>query len=238
MSLRGEPKANAFPLNSAGASPGKGADVKLSQQRVRFSLGFFPTTYAAGLIMLLAAPLAVALCDARVAHYFASHQLRGDLRRVVDLSEAFGHGATVALIFIACATSARNRLKQVAQAAWATIAGGIVANLIKLGVARTRPSAWTGDDVWSTFGEFLPGKLAYTLQSFPSGHTATAFAFACSLSWLFPGGSAMFYLFATLTAIQRVQGQAHFVSDVLCGAAVGLITARRLLGSRASSPQT
>jgi len=64
-------------------------------------------------------------------------------------------------------------------------------------------------------------------QSFPSGHTSNAFVMATVLhhefidsnKWLAYSG----YLFATTTGVLRVLNNAHWVSDVLVGAGLGII---------------
>lgn len=60
--------------------------------------------------------------------------------------------------------------------------------------------------------------------SFPSGHAATAFAAAIVLSRIFPKGSSLFYLLATLIAISRVYLGVHYPLDVLGGALLGIVT--------------
>jgi hypothetical protein len=96
-------------------------------------------------------------------------------------------------------------------------------------------------DVLATFQGWLPvlheTTRVHVVQSFPSAHTATAFGLATVLSWKYPRGAAMFYLLAAFAGFQRVQVMDHFTSDVLCGAAVGLLCGaacvhQRLAGGR------
>jgi membrane-associated phospholipid phosphatase len=49
------------------------------------------------------------------------------------------------------------------------------------------------------------------------------------LSWLYPNGRRLFPLVAALVACQRIEASAHFLSDVLCGAAIGYLVATALL---------
>jgi undecaprenyl-diphosphatase len=62
------------------------------------------------------------------------------------------------------------------------------------------------------------------LQSFPSGHAATAAGLAVALAVLYPRGRWLFAVLAVLAALQRVEVQSHFPSDVLAGAALGCLT--------------
>ena len=58
--------------------------------------------------------------------------------------------------------------------------------------------------------------------SFPSGHTANAFAVARLIHRQYGGRSAApLYLVGALTGAGRLEGSRHYLSDVLMGAAVG-----------------
>ncbi|HHZ81664.1 MAG TPA: phosphatase PAP2 family protein, partial [Flavobacteriales bacterium] len=61
-------------------------------------------------------------------------------------------------------------------------------------------------------------------MSFPSGHTATAFAMFLALSIIFnkPVFSVLFFLGASIVGISRVYLAQHFFVDVVTGAAVGV----------------
>ena len=119
-----------------------------------------------------------------------------------------------------------------------------MANLGKLVVARTRPNDFDfAGGVWSTFGGWAPiltsgdlgEALDHSVQSFPSGHTATAVGLAIGLSRLYPRGKWLFSFFAVLAGMQRIQVGVHYLSDTLAGAALGCLVGAicqdpRLLG--------
>ena len=69
-----------------------------------------------------------------------------------------------------------------------------------------------------------PDESAY--NSFPSGHTATAFMTATMLHKEYEGRSPWFsiggYTLATLTGVSRVLNNRHWLTDVLAGAAIGI----------------
>jgi membrane-associated phospholipid phosphatase len=62
-------------------------------------------------------------------------------------------------------------------------------------------------------------------MSFPSGHTCLAFATAATLAIMIPRWRPAFYALASVVAVERVVENAHYVTDVLAGAAVGTIAA-------------
>lgn len=74
------------------------------------------------------------------------------------------------------------------------------------------------------------------LSSFPSGHSATAFAFACFV-WLHVRGTRYAWIgwlawgLAALIGVSRIYRGVHYPSDVLAGALIGVLcclTIRRL----------
>ena len=67
-----------------------------------------------------------------------------------------------------------------------------------------------------------------TANSFPSGHTATAFMaaamldkeFGCVSPWISVGG----YVVATTVGVSRILNNRHWISDVLAGAGIGILS--------------
>jgi len=75
-------------------------------------------------------------------------------------------------------------------------------------------------------------------SSFPSGHSASAFAFASTMGEALPPTSAPLHLAATLVGYTRVHTGVHYPSDVVVGALVGVLsgqTARRVTARWAST---
>ena len=108
------------------------------------------------------------------------------------------------------------------------LAGG-EAGAIKMISGRARPFASL--DNAANFG-FLRGLKDDKYRSFPSGHTASAFAFAAAVSsetqrwwpstrWVI---GPILYGGATLTGMSRIYNEAHWASDVMLGAALGTFT--------------
>ena len=66
-------------------------------------------------------------------------------------------------------------------------------------------------------------------HSFPSGHTATAFAGATILASFLPRYRVPLYVLAVLIALSRLYNGVHYPTDVLAGAVLGLGVAIALL---------
>jgi membrane-associated phospholipid phosphatase len=100
----------------------------------------------------------------------------------------------------------------------AAIATGINSGL-KYAVGRTRPDIAGGNF------EFRPFSGA---NSFPSGHTAAAFAIATAVADQTRDGWSDYVLYgaATLTAISRINDNRHWASDVLVGGLIGHLSGK------------
>jgi membrane-associated phospholipid phosphatase len=194
------------------------------------------------------------LVDVPVAEWCRRHRPPGELGRLVDLGEVFGHGLGAAVILgIAVALDPLlRRAAGVAAARWdvarlfvATYAGGLVVDVLKLLVTRVRPRAVDfaivgsafdtfGTGVWARLGEGTAAAVKYgkvtDLMSFPSGHAAVAAGLATALAWKYPHGMPVFACLAAVSATQRLLSSAHYPSDVLFGAACGVAAAAVCLG--------
>lgn len=97
--------------------------------------------------------------------------------------------------------------------------GGVTAEVLKLLLRRERPRLSGGSYEFRDFSQepFSTGGLGL-----PSGHTVVAFAGAAMLAKLFPRAAPVWYLFAVACAVTRMLTQAHFLSDVVLAAFVGL----------------
>lgn len=110
------------------------------------------------------------------------------------------------------------------------LAGGILSVVLKRAFNEPRPLLY--------FKEFYPGISLptvqgvdmYTIHSFPSGHTITAFALFFGLSlfvknkWL----KLLFFVIAALVGYSRIYLSEHFAIDVLGGSVIGILSARLL----------
>ena len=98
---------------------------------------------------------------------------------------------------------------------------GLIANLLKRIIGRGRPELF--DSVGSL--SFHPLANAYVYESFPSGHTTTAFAAAMVLGFLAPRWFAIGLVYAIAIGLSRLVVGAHYPTDVLAGAVLGTLGA-------------
>lgn len=102
------------------------------------------------------------------------------------------------------------------------IAAGISVQVIKHLIGRARPRI---TDTLLLIGPTL--KKGY--DSFPSGHTTMAFCFAAILSHHLPKYRILFYVFAVIVGLERIEDGAHFPSDALAGAILGFAVGKASL---------
>jgi|GEM_PF-238747 len=104
----------------------------------------------------------------------------------------------------------------------ASTLAGMTVNLSRLTTGRTRPRAvaeqgWYGP---KNGEKWLIGVADF--NSFPSGHTATAFGFAGVFLFAAPGWGLLAIVVASAVAISRILLGAHHPSDVITAATVAL----------------
>lgn len=107
----------------------------------------------------------------------------------------------------------------------ATQIGSLLVNqAMKFWFAHPRPAAVSGGEPW--FHRIAGEELHYA-NSFPSGHTAGAFAFFLFLAFLLPkrraAWSILFIFLALLVAYSRIYLGQHFFSDVYAGSIEGML---------------
>jgi membrane-associated phospholipid phosphatase len=161
----------------------------------------------------------------------------GPLFRTSDAVLAGGFIAATALVAMG-----NRRVQDLGlHAGGAVVLSNIVTGGIKVIAGRARPYVDS-----SNARKFHPmrGLREQDYQSFPSGHSTAAFAFASVVSaetghWWpdgrWPVGIATYGL-ATLTGMSRIYNYKHWASDVLVGAAIGTITGLKVFRYQHSHP--
>ena len=193
------------------------------------------------LLFLPPGVLAFMLCwcwiDLPVAEWFWKNDIGsikikelGAGRDLLFLAETFGMTLGAIIVTLLILELDWHRRIRLFRYFGAILSVSLVSNVIKLFVIRYRPH---GIDFASPESiaqlnvisiDWMPWTSAIKSMegSFPSGHTAMAFAAFTVLAFLYPQGKRIFLMLAIFVGIQRIVVNAHFPSDVIAGAMVGL----------------
>jgi membrane-associated phospholipid phosphatase len=176
------------------------------------------------LILLLAGTASVLLERRKNLSRFASPEM--DVNRDVKRETQFlGQYGQFTCLVIACALI----LTLDGPTAWPAAAAlvlGAVLNLLSTHAAkrvfgRIRPGRERDGYYRGAFLGPTWRRLSWR-ESFPSSHAAGAFAMSAALYELYPDGALVWWGLATITSVIRWLIDAHFLSDVLVGSAMGI----------------
>lgn len=187
-------------------------------------------------------PLAAATGTAFAFDRKALHTIGTDpstvnnFRTASDFTGIYGPVAAIGAFSLAGAIKHDSHLLETGVLAGEAMADtAIFVEMAKYATNRVRPTA-TG--VASESGEFWPERTPYPAgDSFPSGHTAVAFAFAHVIADEYPSWEVKLavYSLAAATGLERLGGREHFPSDVLVGGAAGYLIGGYVYNHHAAS---
>ena len=170
--------------------------------------------------------------DVAIAKLALLESVPGELQAIFRRAEVFGHAYGIAAIAGTIYLLDPERRKFLPRLVGNCLAAGLTADLLKVMFWRTRPrtfsalpqdeSTWIGT-IWTEQTWTWDILFDSSRHSFPSAHTATAVAMAITLSVLYPAGRYWFATLAAFCAANRIDGGAHYVSDVCWGAALGIL---------------
>lgn len=101
------------------------------------------------------------------------------------------------------------------------VLSGVIVEILKYVIGRARPIFF---EMFGIVG-FFPFKFDWAFNSMPSGHTALSFAGLVMLGLLMPRFKWLTWSLAIVIAGSRIAVGAHWPSDVLLGAFVGIVSA-------------
>jgi undecaprenyl-diphosphatase len=233
------------------------------QSRVRDPLDLDnPATRRQRLVLsvgLIALGLTVVPLDWTVRDFLWTRRVGGDVKRELEFLQQFGAISSIVLIslVILLLDPAETRLKwrRIADIAVAATLSGLVGNLLKMFLGRPRPLFDDPMHLLGPLGKYpvesgtggvrlmsaweMGAKGVSDLWSMPSSHAMAGACLAFCLSALYPKVRPLCVVLAVIVCTARVLLNAHYVSDVLIGAALGWMIAafamRRELGSRLAS---
>jgi len=150
---------------------------------------------------------------------------------VTDFGKSFWFLVPVAFALAAIALFASPALPRMSQRVLAAIAvrlgflllaiglPGLFFSIAKRLIGRARPL------VEGSTGPFSYRPLGWSVEyaSLPSGHSIDAFAAATAIGALWPWTRPFMWTYAVVIALSRVVLTAHFPSDVMAGAVVGVV---------------
>jgi membrane-associated phospholipid phosphatase len=179
---------------------------------------------ASSLAVVLVSILSYSFTDIQAALWF--HELKGtvwyELFSIITLfGESHWYLAAGLLLFV---FYRRNRPITASRGLFlftSVAVSGIVADIIKFIAGRTRPSLYFSEKLY--FFDFFRTETEWT--SFPSGHSATAFSAAIVLATVYPRWRSVLYFTAGMIAFSRIVLARHYISDVLVGSFLGIVTA-------------
>jgi membrane-associated phospholipid phosphatase len=156
----------------------------------------------------------------------------GGLRQILYGFRDFGQVLPIVVAIVIVLRCDTRRWTIVACILIAQLLAGIGYNTAKLLVARNRPNAIIEkvQDFASLTHEqtglhWSPVARDEMQRSFPSGHSAAAFAFAGVLAWFYPKLRRLFWFLACGCAMSRYLDAVHWVSDCWAGATIGYVGA-------------
>ena len=176
-----------------------------------------------GIVIVVAAIVTAFYFDTVVAQFMASHQtpgMRSFMRNVSRWGDWWSHF----LVGLICAGIAWRRGNK----KWTRIflamlialsIAGIASRVIKVSTGRARPSAKI-EQGWN--GPHFSGSKYH---SFPSGHVVASTAFFAVLAFATWRIGAPCFAIPILIGFSRLYLRTHYLSDVVCGAVLGILVA-------------
>jgi undecaprenyl-diphosphatase len=160
--------------------------------------------------------------DGAAQAWIAAHQTAGMKKFMRGVSQ-FGdwpEHISLGLVLLVLAYWRRSKkwMRIVAAMILACALAGVSARVVKVAVGRARPSVET-ESAWK--GPSLRARY----NAFPSGHTAASTAFFATLALACWRLGAVFLVIPLLIAFSRMYVAAHYLSDVVCAALIGLLSA-------------
>ena len=146
-----------------------------------------------------------------------SYKMKGDIKRESEFLAQYGQSVATPLAAWLAAIAFGQDWRVFALIVVPVLAASLVCMILKRIFGRMRPNR---DDAGRFTG--FSWRHSNSRESFPSSHSAAAFALTVALVHLWPQAAIVFWLLATVTAGLRYVMSAHFPSDVIAGATIGV----------------
>lgn len=107
------------------------------------------------------------------------------------------------------------------------LGAGVIAKILKVCIGRARPIFFEALDMVG----FFPPAWEWAFNSMPSGHTTVSFAGLVMVGMLAPKYKALTWTLAIVIGVSRIAIGAHWPSDVILGAFIGMAFADIVKGT-------
>jgi membrane-associated phospholipid phosphatase len=179
-----------------------------------------------GLVLLVAA----FLLDRQAFGFFRTVTLYdhwGEMREGLTAAKFLASGLGTLAVGVVIGALDPRRWRRAAAFWLIVVCVAATGTVIKVLAGRERPShaGQVAGHERTVFDGPSMGLHHASSQSFPSGHTLSAFASATTLAAFYPGAAPVFYTVAVATGVNRVVHHQHFLSDVVAGALLGHLMA-------------
>lgn len=170
----------------------------------------------------------------QLRYRYIEEEPEGLLKQLVFGFRDWAQIVPIAAIWIAVLLTddRRRRWTVIGVAAAAQLYAAVGYNTGKYTISRYRPRDAIREvgplnemSMVDTWKGWEPGDKKTGYQSFPSGHSAAAFAQAAVLSWFYPHLAPLFWALATGCALSRYVDAVHWLSDCWIGAIIGYYAA-------------
>ena len=104
---------------------------------------------------------------------------------------------------------------------YSVLSASVIVKVLKVFIGRERPRLYEALGVTG----FYPPSWDWAFNSMPSGHTAVSFAGLVMIGMLAPKYKPLTWTLAIVIGVSRVAVGAHWPSDVILGAFIGMVVA-------------
>jgi membrane-associated phospholipid phosphatase len=183
------------------------------KQNLFFFIGYLLLAIIAGFILIFLS---------KADGFFLMNPLHSDFLDMVFIPFTyFGDGFFIITLGVVLFFLKRRMLSLMILSSY--LISGILAQILKYFIVEARPAFYLEK---TNYPHFIDGVTLHNFHSFPSGHTASAFALAAVLSFAMKNKnySVLFLLWAVLVGYSRMYLGQHFMDDVFAGSLIGILS--------------